>query len=76
MRDLKKLKESGASYEEIKEALNSTIPSITSSADVKVNQITINTTTDATTAIITTITTTIIIIIIIIISLVKLIRSL
>ena len=67
MRDLKKLKESGASYEEIKEALNSTIPSISSSTDVKVSHITAITTTDANTATITTITTNIIIIIIIII---------
>jgi|LauGreSBDMM110SN_4_FD.fasta_scaffold333206_2 hypothetical protein len=36
MRDLKQLKESGATYEELKEALNSTIPAISNNPNIKV----------------------------------------
>ena len=36
MRDLKQLKESGATYEELKEALNSTIPAISTNPNIKV----------------------------------------
>ena len=36
MRDLKQLKESGATYEELKEALNNTIPAISTNPNIKV----------------------------------------